>query len=212
MSRLFTYVLAHDNGAAPNPFGGVCTLVICKPQIRSAAKEGDWIVGTGPANSPIGDIRGYLIYAMRVTGKMPMWQYDAYAQEHLPEKLPDWRSAHPPAMVGDAIYDFSHNPPVMRKGVHDESDRERDLRGEYALLSEEFYYFGSQPAELPEQLIPIVKNGQGHRSTSNDDYLNDFLAWLKGLGLTPNQLYGKPSGPLFQNWDDPGSLKPNCSS
>ena len=41
MPRLFTYVLAHDNGAAPNPFGGVCTLVICKPQIRRSAKEGD---------------------------------------------------------------------------------------------------------------------------------------------------------------------------
>ena len=180
MPRLFTYVLAHDNGAAPNPFGGVCTLVICKPQIRRSAKEGDWIVGTGPANSPLGDIRGHIVYTMRVTGKMPMWKYDAYAQEYLPLKVPDWRSANLPAMVGDAIYDFSHDPPVMRKGVHDASDRARDLRGDHALLSEEFYYFGSRPVELPERLLPIVKHGQGRRSNANDEYLDAFLSWLEG--------------------------------
>ena len=212
MPRLFTYVLAHDNGAAPNPFGGVCTLVICKPQIRRSAKEGDWIVGTGPASSPLGDIRGHMVYAMRVTGKMPMWKYDAYAQEYLPLKVPDWRSANPPAMVGDAIYDFSHDPPVMRKSVHDESDRARDLRGNHALLSEEFYYFGSRPLKLPEHLLPIVKHGQGHRSNANDEYLDAFLAWLEGLDLTPNRLYGKPSGPLFQDWDDVRSLNTSCGT
>jgi len=75
-------------------------LVICKPQIRRAAQVGDWIVGTGPAKSPIGDIRGMMIYAMQVTGKMSMREYDAWAQRHLPEKVPSNRSGDPRRRVG----------------------------------------------------------------------------------------------------------------
>ena len=62
--RLFSYVVAHDGGAAPNPFWGVCTLVICKPKIRQSAEVGDWIAGTAPKSSPRA---GGLIYAMKVT-------------------------------------------------------------------------------------------------------------------------------------------------
>ena len=45
--RLHSYVVARDYGFAPNPFFGVCTLATCKPKIRSAAKLGDWVMGTG---------------------------------------------------------------------------------------------------------------------------------------------------------------------
>jgi hypothetical protein len=46
-TTLFTYCIPYDDGAAPNPFWGLCTLAICKPSIRRVAKEGDWVVGTG---------------------------------------------------------------------------------------------------------------------------------------------------------------------
>ena len=36
---LFSYVIEHDLGFAPNPFHGVCTLACCKPQIRKIAKD-----------------------------------------------------------------------------------------------------------------------------------------------------------------------------
>ena len=62
--------------AAPNPFWGICTLVICRPGIRRAAKAGDWIVGTGSSNSPIGDISDRMVYAMRVSQKITMQEYD----------------------------------------------------------------------------------------------------------------------------------------
>ena len=38
MTRLFTYCILVDDGAAPNLFWGVCTLAICKPAIRRAAQ------------------------------------------------------------------------------------------------------------------------------------------------------------------------------
>jgi hypothetical protein len=69
---LFSYCLRSDMGAAPNPFWGVCTLVICKPAIRRTAKEGDWVVGLGAGASPLGDISDQVVYAMCVTRRMPM--------------------------------------------------------------------------------------------------------------------------------------------
>jgi Nucleotide modification associated domain 2 len=51
-------------------------VVICEPKIRLRAQVGDWITGTGLAGSPIGDIRVMMIYAMQVTDKMPMREYD----------------------------------------------------------------------------------------------------------------------------------------
>ncbi len=53
---LYTYFIPFDNGAAPNPFGGICTLAICKPVIRRNAKAGDWVVGTGSV-----DVHAYLM-------------------------------------------------------------------------------------------------------------------------------------------------------
>ena len=48
---LFTYCIPIDDGAAPNPYWGICTLVICKPVIRRVANVGDWVVGIGSKNS-----------------------------------------------------------------------------------------------------------------------------------------------------------------
>ncbi len=54
MARLFSYTIPID-GAAPNPFHGMCSLAICKPAIRRTASSGDWIVGLGPRNAPSGN-------------------------------------------------------------------------------------------------------------------------------------------------------------
>ena len=212
MTVLFSYCIVHDSGAAPNPFWGICTLVICKPVIRCIAQAGDWIVGTGSANSPIGDIRGKVVYAMQVTGKMPMHQYDTYAEEYLPNKIPRWCGGDPRLMVGDSIYDFSYDPPRVRRSVHDENDRDHDLSRQYALLSEHFFYFGDQPREAPDHLRGLVKCGPGHRSRANDKYLEPFLEWLDGLGLAPNQLYGKPQGRIFRGWERGQVAKAKCDA
>jgi hypothetical protein len=63
MSRLFTYVITHDAGFAPNPFYGVLTLNFCKPLIRRTAEVGDWVAANTAANFPGG--RGLLVYAAR---------------------------------------------------------------------------------------------------------------------------------------------------
>jgi hypothetical protein len=74
--KLFSYVVEHDNGYAPNPYFGVCTLCGCKFEGRrnivQLAKEGDWVVGTGGASTKSAG-HGKLLYAMRVDKKLTRW-------------------------------------------------------------------------------------------------------------------------------------------
>lgn len=46
--HVYSYIVTHDTGFAPNPFHGVLTLACCKPAIRRAAEVGDVIVGLTP--------------------------------------------------------------------------------------------------------------------------------------------------------------------
>jgi Nucleotide modification associated domain 2 len=191
--KLYSYCLRSDSVAAPNPFWGVCTLVICKPAIRRTAHVGDWVVGFGSANSPIGDISRGVVYAMKVTRIMTMQEYDAYCKTSLKEKLPRWDSEDYREKVGDCIYDFSEEGmPAVRKSVHSEACRKKDLGGMNALLSDRFYYFGDKPVLLPNKFIALIHAKQGHKVAANDALAEAFVGWLAGLGYKRNGLYGEP--------------------
>lgn len=190
---LYTYVVRYDDGKAPNPYWGVCTLAICKPGIRRRARVGDWIVGTGSRHSPLGDVGTSVVYAMQVTDTMTMNEYDGYTKAYLPAKAPLASSSDPRRWVGDSIFDFGKPGVPIRPGSpHGEKDRARDLGGEYVLLSDRFIYFGDQPRRLPDDLLPIVKGGQGHRSQANEPYLGRFVEWLIALNIPFGSAVGMP--------------------
>ena len=67
MPRFFFYKLVVDDGGAPCVEGGLLSLAICKPMIRSSADENDLIFGFA-ANSLHPDNR--LIYIARITKKL----------------------------------------------------------------------------------------------------------------------------------------------
>ncbi len=190
---LYSYCLRYDDGAAPNPYWGLCTLVICKPAIRRVATVDDWIVGLGSTHSPLGDISSSVVYAMKVTATMTLKEYDAFCQQHLPNKIPDWSHAEFPRKVGDCIYKYSQcGEPTLRPSVHNEGNRRTDLGGDNALLSNHFYYFGDEPVRLPKELQPIAHRTQGHKSRANSDYVDEFVSWIKGLGLKLCSMHGEP--------------------
>lgn len=186
-STLFSYVVRYDDGAAPNPFWGTCTLVICKPGIRKAAKKGDWIVGLGSTSNPTNkDYHGRIVYVMRVDDTMTMKQYDEFTNVELRQKRPivkypiekhepgstDWK-----LRLGDSIYDFCGQRIIQRDGVHREENRKTDFSGMNALLSKEFVYFGRKAMPLPEELRGILHEGQGFSSKKNAPHLDAFLKW-----------------------------------
>ena len=200
MSTLYSYCIPFDDGAAPNPFWGTCTLNICKPVIRRNAKEGDWIVGTGSKHFGFDN---KVVYAMKVTQKLTMQDYEAFCKAHLPDKIPNWKSKDYRKRVGDCIYDFSVSPEQMLDSVHDERNRERDLGGKYTLLSKHFYYFGDNPEPLPDYLLPIVRQGQGHKSTSNAPYINEFEEWILSQTKAKNTIFSEPNSKyLFMAGND----------
>lgn len=173
---LYLYTIPIDDGAAPNPYWNICTLAICKPVIRRTAQIGDWFVGLGSKKSPLGDISNKIVYLMRVTNKMSMKEYDIHCKKYLPNKIPDIYHKDYRLHVGDCIYDFSMSSVVnLRTSVHTNENRKTDLGGCYVLLSEQFYYFGDSPTELPSKFHSIIKSNQGHKSNSNEKIMTSFI-------------------------------------
>jgi hypothetical protein len=112
MAKIYSYIIPVDDGAASNPFGGICTLTICKPAIRRTATVGCWIIGTGSKHTKMMNGLSYdfsktLVYAMKVTDKMTLAEYDAYCANKLSIKIPDWKSKRFEKRVGDCLYDYA---------------------------------------------------------------------------------------------------------
>ncbi len=85
MTRLLSYVLHHDLGVAPCVDARFCSLAVCKfahreplaggrPNVVELAEVGDLVVGTGGAGRSSAG-HGRLVYAMRITEKMPLAAY-----------------------------------------------------------------------------------------------------------------------------------------
>jgi len=202
MVSLYTYIIPVDDGAAPNPFHGMCTLAICKPTIRRTAKTGDWIVGLGSKNAPKKrDLSGRMVYAMRVDDKITMQEYDSKAKVNWPHRIPNIKSMELQKRLGDNIYDYSNGAPTQRASVHKKENIETDLNGKYVLISRHFYYFGCNAIKLPKALLTkIIHQEQGHRSKSNEPYVDEFVKWIESSDHSIGQLYGWPDFTI--DWKD----------
>jgi Nucleotide modification associated domain 2 len=217
--RLFTYKVTTDSGSAPNPYGGVCTLAICKPAIRSAAKLGDIIVGLTPGNE------GRIIYCMQITEKMSWKEYidlctnsakldvdTVYSKMSI--KVP--KSENDP---GDCIW---RNPDYYEEvlpswSMHSgEEDFNHDVKNRpFVLLSTRFWYFGSGnqfKIFLPENIRKIIP-GRGHKSTSNNNYRDDFFDFFNSA-IIRNMIakFGKYGQPEKSSEAEKPSEPSRCSS
>ncbi len=97
VQRLFTYLMTHDSGFAPNPFQGVLTLATCKPGIRRTKNPGDWIAGFASAalvrsSKELGlTIKpNGLVYLMRIGEVLPLAKY--FEDPRFKEKKPSPKS------------------------------------------------------------------------------------------------------------------------
>lgn len=215
--RLYSYSLRIDDGAAPNPYGGVCTLAICKPMIRKHAQEGDWVVGLGSTNAPMGkgDLSNHIVYAMKITtDPMTFHQYDQHCRVHLPIKIPG-RGADVgyEAIVGDCIYYKRGKKYRQRSGVHYQENMATDLSGEYVLLSENFYYFGEHAIELPAQFSCIRHPNQGHKVKKNEGIKTEFVTWIESCDQHPiNKILGLPlDRQRIMDWHNDRSAASDCA-
>ena len=156
MATLFSYVVDHDTGFAPNPYGRFCTLVHCKfkkpinrnKNIVELAEKGDWIIGTGgQGEKSCGN--GRVVYIMRVDEKLAFVDY-------LRDERFRGRADH---------VDHGHG-------------------NQYALISEKFFYFGRNAilvSKIPVRSLghPIEKKGPGFRKDFPESFIHSFVAWVQ---------------------------------
>lgn len=154
MAMLFSYVVDHDRGFAPDPESPYCTLVYCKFQhdgghrsIVELAEVGDWVLGTGGQSQESAG-NGKIIYLMCVDEKLPFRDF-----------LTDSRF----------------------QGRRDCKDK--NLGNRFALVSKEFFYFGKNAVDssaLPVDLTTdeLVKHGPGFRRDYPVQKVQQLAKWF----------------------------------
>jgi Nucleotide modification associated domain 2 len=149
--KLYSYVVDHDTGYAPNPFYGLCTLACCKfsktglrRNIVELAKNGDWVVGTGGVGKRSSG-HGKIIYAMQVTETIPFADYC--------------------------------NSPKFRKR-EDAGKNSPNETWRRALISKNFFYFGCNAVKIPKRFSEIVC-GRGFKRHFTETFMQKFVTWIK---------------------------------
>ena len=180
---LYSYVVARDHGFAPNPFFGICTLATCKPKIRSAAKIGDWIVGTGSAAY---GLVGRLVYAMKVD---EILDYSAYwADPRFRHKKPNLQGSLKQA-YDDNIYhrDSETDRWIQENSHHSQKDGTpncanvaHDTQTANVLIGRDFVYWGRTGPQIPTEFACVCAS-RGHKSRLSKEFKESFLGWISSL-------------------------------
>lgn len=185
--KTYSYLVEHDYGLAPNPFGNYCTLAVCKPKIRKSGNlnVGDWIIGTGSKaleNIANKNFIHHLIYAMKVEEILSYEKY--WSDIRFGYKKPIINGSLV-TIYGDNIYhkdsngnwiqeDSAHS---LAEGITNEDHLKKDTGGKNVLVGQEFYYFGDSAPLLPVELHSICHSGIGEKIISSSEQ-KSLLEWL----------------------------------
>ena len=174
MSDIYTYVMQHDGGLAPNPFWGICTLAVCTPNHQgSRAKGGDWIVGVSDKR------RGYkLIHVMQVDERVHMDDY--FSDKRFAAKKPvlDGTAQQ---RCGDNFYSLDTNgqwtqhPTYYHQGP---ATAAQDTRHPWVFVARRYWYLGRNAVDLPTAFLPMF-GGRGARVTHPPDLAASFKSWVQ---------------------------------
>lgn len=173
--KLFSYVVQHDTGHAPNPYSGICTLCRCKyrksknkpKNVVERAHPGDWIVGTGGASKKSAGHRK-IIYAMRVDKKITRLKY--YRNSKFAKKK-----------------QINGN----KQGDNLRPETRFEETEQWVLISRHYWYFGRNAIPIPKAKFPdLEKKGPGFRSDFQEPYISRFTSWLKKK--YPRGKHGEP--------------------
>ena len=127
---------------------------------------------------------------MKVDEKLTLEQYDTRCKTDWPSRIPMTQSLDLQERLGDCIYDYSSGSAKLRPSVHCEDNVETDLSGGNVLVANEFYYFGSKAIQLPESLLDLCHQTQGHKSNSNSELFTPFVEWIRNQDYKPGYCMG----------------------
>ena len=198
--KLYSYVVEHDTGYAPNPYLGFCTLCRCKfrksvagrKNIVESAKEGDWLIGTGGASKRSAG-HGKLIYAMLVTEKLTREKY--FSDSRFAQKKP--------VKTSTSTYD-------QKRGDNERASKVFEKREQFVLVSRHFFYFGNNAIDIPAKFRRrgFEKKGPGFRCPSDPADVCRFVDWLE-KERKPGK-HGKPCQKLIDKPKGSKRCKSSC--
>ena len=185
---IFMYTVKYDDGFAPNPFHGVCSLATCKPDIRRSANLGDLVIGKAAA--PNGR---RLVLVMEVDEILTFDEY--WHDPRYQCKRPRINGSLMMA-CGDNIYHRAaadgpwvqaHSYHSKRDGTEEPEHIKHDTgRAQQVLLSRRFKYFGGNGPDLPNlhdlTITEPIRNMRRHFSERDYRTLMTWLGSLKGQG------------------------------
>lgn len=191
MPRLYTYVVRHDTGFAPNPYHGYCTLACCKPLIRKYARPGDWILGGGAVTKGRG---AQVVFVMQVSETLTRMEY--WDDPRFEAKKPRINGGYE-EWVGDNIYyddagDWGQLPSLHSETGHGKTgcssceddmcdDMCKDLQVDRVLIGEHFVYWGADGPLKPHFPTQPLYFGIGHKFRYKPQLVTEFLDWVESL-------------------------------
>ena len=174
--KVYSYVLKHDTGFAPNPFWSYCTLAACTPNHMGIRPDiGDWIIGTESINSG-----NKLVYAMQIGFIMSFDEY--YTDRRFKKKIPDKNSKDWRRHCGDNIYYKNQSGKWQQypSTFHDKPENKRqDIKHPYVFIGKHFYYFGCKAVKIPSKYTALVWKRHGVKCKHPPKVTEDFLTWLR---------------------------------
>jgi hypothetical protein len=200
--RVFSYVVAHDAGFAPNPFHGWCTLACCKPRIRSRAAPGDLVVGMTRRCERI-------VFITQVDEAMSFAEY--WSDARFRAKRPKWTAARVRDRCGDNIYRPVDGGYEQLPSAHwdHENDREslraklHDTGVDRVLAGRDFVYYGALGPKLPPYL-GFLSIARGHRSRLEPEQIDAVRRFFRSA---PRGIQGCPT-----KWPEKDtSWRPGCA-
>jgi len=176
--RVFRYVLATDNGTAPNYAPPCLTLAICKPQIRKAAMPGDLVIAF--AGASLDRNPDAVIWAGIVTESLTFAEY-WYDARFQPKK------GKPPQVLDNIYEPDPTSPDGYRQhphAFHGPLSKFTDVSGRNVLIfgGPNTWLFRSSPRALPASFgLGMGSARRGHQTSYIDDNQWQVLRdWMSG--------------------------------
>ncbi len=201
MNKAMGYKMTHDTGFAPNPFYGALTLATCKPTVRRTLGKDDWVAGFA-SKALVQNARqhgvsipfGGLVYLMQIT-EDPLELSAYFNDPRFLKKRPILDARDPKVRHGDNIYwrDADGLYQQLPNNSHQHDAKVHDTRGEKALISTRFWYFGRN-CFVPLGGWKVLMGKElsiGRTFYCPDRFVDGMLDYLKGMGMKPG-IHGRP--------------------
>ena len=187
--NIYVYKCVVDDGTAPCTDGGLLSMTVCKPKVRTSAKVGDIVMAFGTNAQPAPN---RLVYAAKITDVIPD---AAYFDQPKYQKRQDCiykRTPQGALKLVDGVSD--HNTGTHAKDLGSPPNYPNAI----ALISNDFRYFGGAGTDDWKEYSPHLKKmidllGQGHRVNHTREVRDDLLKLVTRVWKQfPKKVNGKP--------------------